>query len=84
MLNELREDMEAIQALGLGTFLYHRFVYRHHMQLIHARGGHKLKHYGPLYPDGGSFDKCEWCGHMENIHGSDLGITAIEAERMEK
>ena len=67
IVNELREDLEAIQSMGLRRFLYARFVYRHHMRFIHKRGGHQLKHYGPLYPDGGEFDKCEWCGHMENI-----------------
>lgn len=66
-MSELREDIEAIQALGLRSFLYHRFVYRYHMRFIHERGGHKIKHFGPMYPDGGEFDRCDWCGHLENI-----------------
>ena len=67
MMGELREDIEAIQVLGLRRFLYGRFIYRHHMRWLHRRGKHKLKHYGPMFPDGGEFDKCEWCGHTENI-----------------
>jgi hypothetical protein len=66
-MSELREDIEAIHVMGLGGFLYARFVYRHHMRFIHKRGGHQMKHYGPMYPDGGEFDKCEWCGHLENL-----------------
>jgi hypothetical protein len=66
-MSELREDIEAIQVMGLGRYLYARFVYRHHMRFIHKRGGHQMRHIGPIYPDGGEFDKCDWCGHLENF-----------------
>jgi hypothetical protein len=66
-MNEWREDLEAIRTLGLRRFLYLRFAYRHHMRFIHKRGGHAMKHFGPMLPDGGEFDRCDWCGHVENI-----------------
>lgn len=64
---ELREVWESIRTLGLRRFIYLRFFYRSHMRRLHARGKHKMTHYGPMLPDGGSFDRCDWCGHMENI-----------------
>lgn len=66
-MGEIREDIEAIQVLGVRRFIYGRFIYRHHMRFIHKRGRHQMKHYGPMLPAGGEFDKCEWCGHIENI-----------------
>jgi hypothetical protein len=66
-MSEWREDLDAIKTFGLGKVLYWRFVYRHHMRFIHKRGGHAMRHYGPLMPDGGGFDKCDWCGHIENV-----------------
>jgi hypothetical protein len=67
MFGELREDWEAIKMFGLPKVLYWRFIYRHHMRFIHKRGRHQMKHYGPLDPTNAQFDKCEWCGHIENI-----------------
>lgn len=66
-MSEWRETIEAIRILGPFKVAYLRFIYRHHMRFIHKLGKHQLKHFGPPYPDGGEFDKCEWCGHMENI-----------------
>jgi hypothetical protein len=64
---EWREYWEAIKTLELSRFLYARFAYPHHMRFIHKRGGHAMRHYGPMLPGGGEFDRCDWCGHMENI-----------------
>jgi len=64
---EWREDLEAIRTMGLASFIYHRFFYRHHMRWLHNRGRHKLRHFGPMLPGGGEFDRCDWCGHMENV-----------------
>jgi len=65
-MSEWREDWEAIKQMGLGKFLYYRLFYRRHMLALHKRGGHVMKHYGPML-GGGEFDKCDWCGHFENI-----------------
>lgn len=77
-MSEWREDIEAIKTFGLAKVLYWRFAYRHHMRFIHKRGGHALRHYGPLLPDGGEFDKCDWCGFICNstIHPQHNSPTA--------
>lgn len=64
---EFREDIEAIRTLGVRRFLYLRLIYIPHMRYLHDRGRHKMRHYGPMLPDGGEFDKCDWCGHVENF-----------------
>jgi hypothetical protein len=46
--------------------LYGRWVYQHHMRWLHRRGKHWWKHYALI--DGPEFDKCEWCGAMQNIN----------------
>lgn len=66
MIN-LIEDYRSVRILGVRQYLYLRFLYRHHMRFIHKRGRHAMRHYGQLLPDGGEFDKCDWCGHFENV-----------------
>jgi len=64
-MSELREDIEAIQSMGLLPYLYSRFIYRHHMRFIHKRVRHQMR---DLHPMGGpSFSRCDWCGHIEGF-----------------
>lgn len=37
-------------------------LYRWTKQVQHRLGWHSWRHIGPLEPDGGEFDKCDWCG----------------------
>lgn len=66
-MSEWKETIEAIRLFSPWRVLYWRFIYRHHMRFIHRRGGHEMRHFGPIWPDGSQFDRCEWCGHVENF-----------------
>lgn len=62
---KISEDLDAIRTIGLRRFIYIRFIYRHHMRIIHKRGWHYMR---ALYPMGGpSFCRCDWCGHTEQF-----------------
>ena len=67
-----QETIKAIRVLGLRRFIYCRFIYRHHMQFIHAQGRHQYEFMDPMSDD--PSDRwphywCQWCGDRKPASG---------------
>jgi hypothetical protein len=54
-------------------YFYCRFIYRHHMRLIHRFNRHWVRRIGPIEPNGAIFYRCEWCGEHKPKEGADHG-----------
>lgn len=61
-----RNLIEGIRVMGFWRCMYARNLYRPHMRLIHKQGQHWFKIVGHLYPDGATYERCDWCGKMIN------------------
>lgn len=65
-----REVREWLRRAFQGTFgyVYRRFIYRHHMRLIHRRGWHWFS-IVPKFPDPEMKQHlwCQWCGERRAL-----------------
>lgn len=64
---EFRNDM---RVLGFWRLIYHAYIYRAHMRIIHAFGACGWRRLNPLprHPDmPNGFKRCDWCGKFKAI-----------------